>query len=111
MSIATTEMLQDALLPRLPAPGSPVAVHTGRKGQGKRAKEDVAGTVEDVLPWGVLIRTVHGWRTCVSLADLFAGHIVVDEPRLAHRAVERVRSVLGAAEVPKSEPAPAASIR
>lgn len=100
MSVATAGMLQAALLPRLPGPGSRIVFRSfqyrGHRG-GAAADEDQIGMVEGLLPWGVVIRTVHGWRTCVSLADLFAGHVIVAEPGVTRRAVDRVRSLWGAA--------------
>lgn len=116
-SIATAASLQDELLPCLPGPGTPIAIHLGgsRSGRSPNTKglpPKVTGAVEDVLPWGLLVRTVGGWRTCFSLTDFLAGHVVVDEPGPTRRAVERVRGVLSfATALPPLVPAPAAPAR
>lgn len=117
------DMLQGALMPRLPGPGAHIvfrehlhrtasAPHFGRAVAGQPRDTDQIGVVERLLPWGLLIRTAQGWRTCISLTDLFAGHVTVAEPGISRRAVDHVRSLLGgthmrwasAAAAPSSAP-------
>lgn len=110
MSIATTALLLAEFRPLLPEPGSPVVLHTGLTARAKRTTGTLTGTVEAVLPWGLLIRTIGGWRTCFSLVDLFAGHVRVDEPGPTRRAVERVRGHLGFAAAALAAPLAPASL-